>query len=212
MARRRTVDGLRTSSEPPAVPRASPPASYAAPSVPGESRPRRHRCRADTTVAQALGIEPVFVELEAIRQDVANGLMQARGQQAAGIRVSVMIAYMDRTTTGAAILAGGRARRFGGRDKSRLVVEGRTIIVRQLDILQRVACRGRHRRPASGPFRGPRPAVHADRVAGAGALGGIAHGARGAPPRVLSSSSPATVPFLTRTRCVTRLVALADGL
>jgi molybdopterin-guanine dinucleotide biosynthesis protein A len=39
----------------------------------------------------------------------------------------------------AAILAGGRARRFGGRDKCRLVVEGRTIIVRQIEVLQRIA-------------------------------------------------------------------------
>src|SRR5262245_33737265 len=32
----------------------------------------------------------------------------------------------------AAILAGGRARRFGGRDKSALVVDGRSILERQL--------------------------------------------------------------------------------
>jgi molybdopterin-guanine dinucleotide biosynthesis protein A len=39
----------------------------------------------------------------------------------------------------AAILAGGRATRFGGRDKSALVVDGRTILDRQLDVLARVA-------------------------------------------------------------------------
>ena len=39
----------------------------------------------------------------------------------------------------AAILAGGRARRFGGRDKSGLVVDGRSILERQLDELARVA-------------------------------------------------------------------------
>ena len=39
----------------------------------------------------------------------------------------------------AAIVAGGRARRFGGQDKSRLLVEGRSIIVRQLEVLQQVA-------------------------------------------------------------------------
>jgi len=38
----------------------------------------------------------------------------------------------------AAILAGGRARRMDGLDKSRLVVEGRAIIVRQLDALRRL--------------------------------------------------------------------------
>jgi molybdopterin-guanine dinucleotide biosynthesis protein A len=35
------------------------------------------------------------------------------------------------TKTAAAIVAGGGARRFGGQDKGRLVVAGRTIIVRQ---------------------------------------------------------------------------------
>ena len=38
----------------------------------------------------------------------------------------------------AAILTGGRATRFGGRDKSALVVEGRRIIDRQLEELSRV--------------------------------------------------------------------------
>ena len=37
-----------------------------------------------------------------------------------------------------AILAGGDARRFGGRDKSALVVEGRTILDRQIDELSAV--------------------------------------------------------------------------
>ena len=39
----------------------------------------------------------------------------------------------------AAILAGGRATRFGGRDKSALVIEGRTILERQLAMLSAVA-------------------------------------------------------------------------
>ena len=39
----------------------------------------------------------------------------------------------------AAILAGGRATRFGGRDKGALVVEGRTIRDRQLAMLSEVA-------------------------------------------------------------------------
>ncbi len=38
----------------------------------------------------------------------------------------------------AAILAGGRARRMDGLDKCRLVVGGRPIIVRQLDVLRRL--------------------------------------------------------------------------
>jgi molybdenum cofactor guanylyltransferase len=39
----------------------------------------------------------------------------------------------------AAILAGGRATRFGGRDKSALIVDGRTILERQLDVLRSAA-------------------------------------------------------------------------
>jgi len=39
----------------------------------------------------------------------------------------------------AAILAGGKATRFGGRDKSALVVDGRSILERQLDVLSQVA-------------------------------------------------------------------------
>ena len=39
----------------------------------------------------------------------------------------------------AAILAGGRATRFGGRDKSALVVEGRTILDRQVSELSQIA-------------------------------------------------------------------------
>lgn len=70
-------------------------------------------------------------------------------------------------------MAGGRARRFAGQDKSRLVVEGRTIIVRQVEVLQRVA------RPVfvvahdPGRFVDLNLPVYADVVEGAGALGGI---------------------------------------
>lgn len=39
----------------------------------------------------------------------------------------------------AAILAGGRATRFGGRDKSALVVDGRTMIERQMEALSAAA-------------------------------------------------------------------------
>jgi molybdopterin-guanine dinucleotide biosynthesis protein A len=38
--------------------------------------------------------------------------------------------------TSAAILAGGRARRFGGRDKTRLAVDGRSMLERQCDVLR----------------------------------------------------------------------------
>lgn len=43
------------------------------------------------------------------------------------------------STTSGAILAGGSARRFAGRDKSALHVEGRTILARQVEALAPVA-------------------------------------------------------------------------
>src|SRR5262245_28312933 len=86
---------------------------------------------------------------------------------------SVMIGGVNLQTTAAAIVAGGRARRFGGQDKSRLVVEGRPIIVRQVDVLRRVA--------ASVFVAGGDPnrymdiglKVHEDRIPDLGAIGGI---------------------------------------
>ena len=70
----------------------------------------------------------------------------------------------------AAILAGGRATRFDGRDKSTLVVEGRTILDRQVDELSAftddvlvVGGRTPHRRAA----------LVGDRVPGCGPLGGL---------------------------------------
>jgi molybdopterin-guanine dinucleotide biosynthesis protein A len=85
----------------------------------------------------------------------------------------------DQTIAGA-ILAGGQARRFGGRDKSRLTgPDGRSIIVRQLDLLQRVTgttfivttAEDRQSRPDR--FSDLDAAVAVDQITGAGALGGI---------------------------------------
>lgn len=78
-----------------------------------------------------------------------------------------------RSDVAAAILAGGQARRFGGRDKSRLVVGGRTIIVRQLDVLQHVAGEVFVVGPTDGRFADVGVPVHADLVAGGGPLGGL---------------------------------------
>jgi molybdenum cofactor guanylyltransferase len=78
-----------------------------------------------------------------------------------------------RASTAAAILAGGLARRFGGRDKSRLVVEGRSIIVRQLEILQQVADEIVIVSPFASRFADLHLPIHADRIAGLGAIGGI---------------------------------------
>jgi len=73
----------------------------------------------------------------------------------------------------AAILAGGQARRFGGQDKSRLVVGGRSIIVRQLEVLQQVAGDVFIVGPRDGRFADIGLAVHPDIVPGCGTIGGI---------------------------------------
>jgi molybdopterin-guanine dinucleotide biosynthesis protein A len=73
----------------------------------------------------------------------------------------------------AAILAGGQARRFGGIDKSRLVVGGRPIIFRQMDVLQRVASSIVIVAGDASRFADLDVPVYADVVPGAGALGGI---------------------------------------
>lgn len=87
---------------------------------------------------------------------------------------------MSNQTIAGAILAGGQARRFGGLDKSRLAgSDGRTIIVRQLDLLQRVTGAtfvvttpdDHVRRPER--FADLAVPVALDRVQNAGALGGI---------------------------------------
>ena len=71
----------------------------------------------------------------------------------------------------AAILAGGRARRLGGLDKSALIVDGMAVIDRQLAVL-----RGRARNIVLVGFRGPGPApcpVVDDLTPGAGPLGAL---------------------------------------
>jgi molybdenum cofactor guanylyltransferase len=70
-------------------------------------------------------------------------------------------------------VAGGRARRFAGQDKSRLVIEGRTIIVRQVEVLQRVAGEVFVVGPEPGRYEDLGLATYPDTIAGAGALGGI---------------------------------------
>lgn len=77
------------------------------------------------------------------------------------------------STTAAAIVAGGRARRFGGQDKSRLVVEGRTIIVRQVEVLQRVASELLVVASDPGRFSDLPVTVVPDRLPGLGVIGGI---------------------------------------
>ena len=75
----------------------------------------------------------------------------------------------------AAILAGGRASRFDGRDKSRLVVGGRSIVERQLEALSRITddilIVGARCPP--NPRGGVAPRSVPDRVPGCGPLGGL---------------------------------------
>lgn len=125
----------------------------------------------------------------------------------------------DQTLAGA-ILAGGQARRFGGRDKSRLVTgDGRSIIVGQRDLLQQVAgltfvvtTRDDHRRRPDRFADLDLPVV-TDIVEHAGALGGIhaalthARAVSPAVDRVLILACD--VPFLTAP-LLTALAALAS--
>lgn len=96
----------------------------------------------------------------------------------------------------AAILAGGRGHRLGGRDKSAIVIDGVEVIDRQLDALAPVAHRvfvvGRPDRR----FAARGLAVVEDLVAGAGPLGGVYTALRTATtPRVLVIACD--MPFLT---------------
>jgi len=81
--------------------------------------------------------------------------------------------YPHRATTSAAILAGGQARRFDGRDKSRLVVDGQTIIIRQLDVLQQVASEIFVVSGFGERFADLGLPVYPDRIPGLGAIGGL---------------------------------------
>jgi molybdopterin-guanine dinucleotide biosynthesis protein A len=73
----------------------------------------------------------------------------------------------------AAILAGGQARRFGGLDKSRLVVDGRSIIVRQVEVLQRITASVVIVANDLDRFADLALPVHPDLIPGAGSIGGV---------------------------------------
>ncbi len=95
----------------------------------------------------------------------------------------------------AAIIAGGRARRLGGRSKSDLVIDGTRIIQRQLSVLGQVAehilivTNDLHR------FRSSGLRVCADLIPDAGPLGGVYTALRRAPTsRTLVVASD--LPFL----------------
>ena len=109
----------------------------------------------------------------------------------------------------AAILAGGRARRLGGRDKRALRVGPTTILERQLaaldGLVDRVFLVGGD--PVAGDR--PLPAVVPDRLPDAGALGGLYTAlceAAGSHVLVVACD----LPFVTTT-LLARLIGLADG-
>jgi len=76
--------------------------------------------------------------------------------------------------TAAAIIAGGRAERFGGRIKAHLEVDGRRIIDRQLDVLRPLFSEIAICADDATPFRDTGLPVLADELPGQGPLGGIA--------------------------------------
>ncbi len=139
---------------------------------PQEPQHGRHRRQADAAVVQRLGMQPVFVEIQPARKRFLNGLMQARRHQTAHACLCHDLT-MRAHSVAAAILAGGQARRFGGRDKSRLIVDGRTIIVRQVEVLQRITPQMFIVAADAERFADLGLPVHADLIPGAGAIGGV---------------------------------------
>lgn len=73
----------------------------------------------------------------------------------------------------AAILAGGQARRYGGRDKSRLLVGGRTILDRQIEALTPCVSRIMLVGARHDGVSDPRVVPVDDRVGNRGPLGGL---------------------------------------
>jgi len=109
----------------------------------------------------------------------------------------------------AAILMGGEARRFGGRDKSGLMIDGRSILERQLDELSTIAddilIVGARQMPAA-ETDGPPVRLVPDRVAGCGPLGGLdaALAATSGPLIVVACDMPfVTARFLDYLRSLT---------
>jgi molybdopterin-guanine dinucleotide biosynthesis protein A len=101
----------------------------------------------------------------------------------------------------AAILAGGRAHRLGGLEKSQLVIDGQTILDRQLRVLQ--GCAGRVVIVADDRtrFAGFGVPVFEDLAPGKGALGGLytALSIAAGPVLVVACDMPfLTEPFLIR--------------
>ena len=109
----------------------------------------------------------------------------------------------------AAILIGGKATRFEGRDKSALVVDGRTILSRQLDALSGVVSDvmlvgGETRRETPAPVRRV-----ADIVPGCGPLSGL-HAALSSARHGVTLMLACDMPFVTAP-LLRHLLSLARG-
>jgi len=109
----------------------------------------------------------------------------------------------------AAILAGGKARRFGGQDKSRLVVEGLPIIVRQVQVLQRLARPIFVVAPHADRFADLGLEVHPDLIPDIGAIGGLYTALERSPEDAVLVVA-CDQPFLDE-QILERLVALSAG-
>jgi molybdenum cofactor guanylyltransferase len=97
----------------------------------------------------------------------------------------------------AAIIAGGRARRFGGRVKALIEVDGLRIIDRQLLVLRQIAAEVAIIADHAEPFAEFGLPVLADAVAGQGPLGGLAAALAWSPsPRLFAVACD--MPFLRR--------------
>lgn len=80
---------------------------------------------------------------------------------------------MSTSPTAGAILAGGTARRFGGQDKGRLIVNGRAIVEHQINLLRAITSDVFLVGHDPDRFTDLSLPVHADVLPGSGAIGGI---------------------------------------
>jgi molybdopterin-guanine dinucleotide biosynthesis protein A len=115
----------------------------------------------------------------------------------------------ERAAVAAAILAGGRARRFGGADKSSLAVGGARIVERQLAALASIADPVLIVAPDPSRYDGLRVRVVPDAVADAGPIGGLYTALLESPhDRVLVLACD--LPFVTAA-LFSRLIEASDG-
>jgi len=156
---------------------------------------RRQRRKADAALSQAARVQPRLVELEPGRQEIRDALVEARHEQASDGGVCHKVG--SGITLSAAILAGGQARRLDGQDKSALTIGAHSILDRQLTLLRTLTTHIVIVASDHARFAAAGVPVMADRIKGAGALGGVYTALVDAPSeRVLVIACD--MPFLTR--------------